>query len=273
MAAPLTALVLAGTRSGGDPLANYAGVSHKALIDIGGTTMIERVVAALMAAPAVGRIVIAIDRPELLNDLPGLQPDVCSKLWTTMSTQEGPSATVAAALAQEGTPLFVTTADHALLQAAWIDEFLAACPPEADVAAALAPRQAVEAVAPATRRTWLRFSDDDFSGCNLFLLARPKAAGVIVFWGEMERLRKEPLRMMQRLGWWFALRYRLGWLRSAAAAERLGALSGGARLALVSMRDGRAAIDVDKAADLDLVRRLVAAEAPGLNGPSTSGGR
>ena len=79
--------------------------------------------------------------------------------------------------------------------------------------------------------------------------------------------------MMQRLGWWFALRYRLGWLRSAAASERLGALSGGARLALVSMRDGRAAIDVDKAADLDLVRRLVAAEGLGPNGPSPSGGR
>ncbi len=74
--------------------------------------------------------------------------------------------------------------------------------------------------------------------------------------------------MMQRLGWLFALRYRLGWLSSAAAAERLGALSGGARLALVSMRDGRAAIDVDKPADLDLVRRMVAAD-----GPSTSGGR
>lgn len=271
--AGLTALVLAGTRAGGDPLADYAGVSHKALIEIGGTTMIERVVAALVAAPAIGRIVIAIDRPGLLEDLPGLQPDVCGKPWTTMPTQEGPSATVAAALAQEGTPLFVTTADHALLQAAWIDEFLGACPPEADVAAALAPRQAVEAAAPATRRTWLRFSDDDFSGCNLFLLARPRAAGVIAFWGEMERLRKEPLRMMQRLGWWFALRYRLGWLRSAAAADRLGALSGGARLALVSMRDGRAAIDVDKAADLDLVRRLVAAEGQGANGPAPSGGR
>ena len=84
MAAGLTALVLAGTRSGGDPLANYAGVSHKALIEIGGTTMIERVVAALMATPAVGRIVIAIDRPGLLEGLPGLQPDICNKPWTTM---------------------------------------------------------------------------------------------------------------------------------------------------------------------------------------------
>ena len=75
----LTALVLAGTRAGGDPLADYAGVSHKALIEVGGRTMIERVVGALAALPAVTRIVVAIDRPELLTGLPGLQWPACGK--------------------------------------------------------------------------------------------------------------------------------------------------------------------------------------------------
>ena len=62
--------------------------------------------------------------------------------------------------------------------------------------------------------------------------------------------------MMQRLGWLFALRYRLGQLTLSAATARLGALTGGARLAIVALRDGQAAIDVDKSADLDLVREL-----------------
>jgi GTP:adenosylcobinamide-phosphate guanylyltransferase len=251
----LCALVLAGTRPGGDPLAEQAGVSHKALIDIGGTTMIERVVAALSDSPEVARIVIAIDRPELLAGLEGLQ--ACAKPLTTMPTQDGPSATVAMALTREPTPLLVTTADHALLRPQWVHEFLAACPPEADVVAALAPRTAVEAAAPASLRTWLSFSDGDFSGCNLFLLAHPRAAGAVDLWRDIERDRKQPLRMMQRLGWSFALRYKAGQLASAAAAARLGELSGGARLALVSMRDGRAAIDVDKAEDLALARRLI----------------
>ncbi|MDB6000267.1 MAG: hypothetical protein JWP52_1966, partial [Rhizobacter sp.] len=242
----LTALVLAGTRAGGDPLAAHAGVSHKALIEVGGLTMIERVVAALAAAPEVARIIVAIERPELLADLPGLRAPACTKPLTTMGTEAGPSATVAAALAREGTPLLVTTADHALLQARWVHEFLAACPAQADVAAALAGRNAVQAAAPHTRRTWLRFADGDFSGCNLFLLSRPAALGAVEFWRELERVRKEPLRMMKRLGWTFALRYRLGWLTSSAAAARLGTLAGGARLAFVEMSDGRAAIDVDK---------------------------
>jgi hypothetical protein len=66
--------------------------------------------------------------------------------------------------------------------------------------------------------------------------------------------------MMRRLGWRFALRYRLGRLTRDAAARRLGELAGGARLAIVELNDGRSAIDVDKAEDLALVRRLVAGE-------------
>ena len=257
----LTALVLAGTRAGGDPLAEYAGVSHKALIEVGGRTMVERVVEALAAAPEIERIVVAIERPELLAGLAGLQPPRCAKPLQAMPTEPGgPSATVAAALRTLGVPLLVTTADNALLETAWLGEFLAAIPAEADLAAALARRDAVEAAAPDTRRTWLRFADGDYSGCNLFLLRRPAAAGAIAFWQTLERERKRPLRMVRRLGWTFAARYVLGRLSLAAAATRLGELGGGARFAIVSLSDGRAAIDVDKADDLDLVRRLVAAE-------------
>lgn len=254
----LTALVLAGTRGGGDPLAAYAGVSHKALIEVGGRTMIERVVAAVAALPEVARIVVAIERPELLRDLAALQPPACAKPITTMATASGPSATVAAALAALGTPLLVTTADHALLQTSWLSEFLTGCPADADVVVALGRRAAVEAAAPHTRRTWLRFADGDYSGCNLFLMARPAAVGAARLWCEMERDRKAPLRMMRRLGWTMALRYRLGRLTLAAAMSRLGEMAGGARLAVVELSDGRAAIDVDKPEDLDLVRQMVA---------------
>jgi GTP:adenosylcobinamide-phosphate guanylyltransferase len=253
----LTALVLAGTRASGDPLAAYADVSHKALIEVGGRTMIERVVSALAAVPEVARIVVAIERPELLTDLPELQPHVCGKPLTTMAPASGPSATVAAALASEGAPLLVTTADHALLQTSWLSDFLAGCPKHADVCVALGRRDVVHAAAPHTKRTWLRFADGHFSGCNLFLMARPAATGAAELWCELERHRKDPLQLMRRLGWSVALRYQMGQLTLAAALGRLGELAGGARLAVVEMSDGRAAIDVDKPEDLDLVRELV----------------
>ncbi len=256
----LAALVLAGTRAGGDPLAAQAGVSHKALIEVGGRTMIERVVQALDAVPAVARIVVAIERPELLAPLPGLRPPACRKPVTTTAAAAGPSATVAAALAAEGTPLLVTTADHALLRPDWLCDFLDAAPADADAAVALARRGDVMAAAPGTRRTWLRFTEGEYSGCNLFLFRRPAAAGVVALWQRLESDRRRPLAMIRRLGFGYALRYRFGRLRLDDAMARLGRLSA-ARVAVVEMTDGRAAIDVDKAEDLELVRRLAAGDA------------
>jgi GTP:adenosylcobinamide-phosphate guanylyltransferase len=251
----LTALVLAGSRVGGDPLAAYAGVSHKALIDIGGVPMIERVVRALQAAPSVARIVICIDRPGLVQELPRLRGDTPLSL---MPTAAGPSASVAAALAAQGTPLLVVTGDHPLLRPEWIESFLADAPDTADVCVALARRAAVVAAVPRTQRTWLRFSDDFYSGCNLFLMRTPAARGVVELWQQIEAERKKPVKMILRLGPGYALRYLGGRLRLDAALQRLGALSG-ARLASVDIADGLAAVDVDKPADLELVRRLIAA--------------
>ena len=257
----LTALVLAGTRAGGDPLARRAGVSHKALIDVGGRTMIERVVGALDALPDLRRIVVAIERPEIVASLDGLRAAGARRPLAFVHASTGPSASVAAALAAEGTPLLVTTADHPLLRPEWIRRFLADAPAAADAVVSLARRANVEAAAPGTRRTWLRFADGAFSGCNLLLLARPAAAGAVEFWRGLEAERRRPVRMMRRLGFGFALRYGLGRLALGEALARLAALSG-AQVAAVEMPDGRAAIDVDKPEDLELVRRLLAA-APG----------
>ena len=258
----LTALVLAGTRAGGDPLASGEGVSHKALIPIAGRAMIEHVVQALDAVPEIGRIVIAIERPEALDGLPGLRPPGCRHAVSVVAAAEGPSASVASVLAREGVPLLVTTADHPLLRPEWIRSFLDATPADADATVALARRGSVAAAAPATRRAYLRFVEGQYSGCNLFLLRRPAAKGVVDLWRQLEMDRKRPLRLMLRLGIGFALRYGSGRLRLDQALAKLGR-AGGARVAVVELADGRAAIDVDKPDDLELVRRLMGGRTQG----------
>jgi GTP:adenosylcobinamide-phosphate guanylyltransferase len=225
----LTALVLAGSRKEGDPLAAAAGVSHKALIPVGGQPMLERVVSALAAV----RVKVS-----------------------AVKAAEGPSASTAAVLAAEGTPLLVTTADHALLRPEWVEEFLDADDGGADALMGLARSESVMAAAPGTLRTWLRFSDGDYSGCNLFLLRTPAAAGIVTLWRQLEADRKRPLALLSRLGFTYVLRYRFGWLTLKSALARLGRLCG-ARLNPVVLSDGEAAIDVDKPADLTLVRELV----------------
>lgn len=257
---PATALVLAGTRAGGDPLAAYAGVSHKALIEIGGRPMIERVVAALTALPEIRRVLVAIDRPALLRDCELVAAGPREVPVDFVPTASGPSASVGAVLQRIGAPLLVTTADHALLQPAWIRDFIRHVPPDCDAAALLAPRAAVLAALPETRRTWLRFADGAWSGCNLFLLRTAGALRAVRFWQSLEAERKHPARLVRRLGFGFALRYRLRRLTLAEALARVQALCG-ARVGIVESAFGLAAVDVDKPDDLDLVRRIVAGRA------------
>lgn len=243
-----TALVLAGSRGPDEPLAVYGGVSHKAMIEVGGKPMLLRVIEALAAA-GLTRIVVAIERPELVEGLniPGVE---------TLPASSGPSASVQAGLETLGTPLLVTTADHALLRPEWITAFLDGIPAGADVAAGLARSDVVMASAPDTKRTFLRFSDGAFSGCNLFYFATPASKGVAALWREVEAQRKHPLKLLARLGPLFAARYAMGVLPLRAALDRLGILAG-VRADPVILPFGQAAIDVDKPADLDLVRRIL----------------
>lgn len=260
MSAGTSALILAGSRGPGEPLAVHAGVSHKALIEIGGRAMLARVVAALAAVPRIARIVVMIEAPAMAEAQRAL--GALAARVELMPAAGSPSLSVAAALEALGTPLLVTTADHALLEPAWVEDFLARCPADADACVALARRETVLAATPDTERTWLRFADGRYSGCNLFYLARPAAANAVRFWRRLEAERKHPLRMLRKIGIGSVLRYLLGRLTIGAALARLGERCG-ARAAVVELPYGRAAVDVDKPADLELVRRLVAAEAPG----------
>ena len=252
----VTALVLAGQRRGGgapDPMAAAAGVSHKALLPVAGVPMLLRVVSALRASPRVGRIVVSIEAPEeTLSGLDGLGG------VALRNAAASPARSAAAALDEFGAPLLVTTADHALLTPAMVEHFVGGVPEGAEAAAGLARSETVLAAYPHTRRTWLRFRDGAFSGCNLFLLADTEATRAVAFWRRVEAERKRPLAMARLLGPWTLLRFALGRLTSRGALDALERRCG-ARLAAVEMPFADAAVDVDKPADLALVEAALRA--------------
>ena len=66
------ALVLAGSRGGRDPVADYAGVPHKALILLEGRTLLARVVDALRQAGAK-RIGVSTNDPDVLAEVARLK--------------------------------------------------------------------------------------------------------------------------------------------------------------------------------------------------------
>ena len=243
------ALVLAGSRPGTiDPIAAAEGVSHKALIDVCGMPMLARVLHALRGA-GIENIAVSADAPEVLSLAYALDA-------IPVPPGAGPSASVATGFAAMGPPLLVTTADHALLRPQWIADFIADTPPQADVAVLLARRALVEAALPGTRRTWLRFADGAWSGCNLFLLNTAKADAAIETWKAVEAERKRPWKIAARLGVGTLGSYLAGRLTLEEAIARLGRKVG-VEAAVVAARDGLAAVDVDKPADLVQVRQIL----------------
>ena len=250
----VAALVLAGSRRGeDDPVALYRSAPAKCLVTAGGVPMVERVVAALAASSRIGRILVSADRLDLLQgrNWPGNGVEL-------LASEASLSASVAAGFARCGAPLLVTTADHALLDPAMIDHFLAAADRAAcDVAVGLASAQVITAAYPETKRTYLRFRDGGYSGANLFLLRTPEAERGIAFWQRIERDRKAPWRLAGAFGPLLLLTYLLR-LATLAQAMRLVSRQLGLDVAAIPMPMAEASIDVDKPADLDLVERILA---------------
>jgi len=248
------ALILAGSRPGApDPVASAEGVSHKSLVQIAGRPMLAHVVEALRQA-GIQRIAVSASDAQVR--------DLALELGCqVLATGAGPSASVEIGLAAVGAPLLVTTSDHALLRPEWVRAFLDDTPEGSDVAVLLARREAIEAAMPGSRRTYLRFADGHWSGCNLFLLASGRAGLAIDTWKMVEADRKRPWRIAARLGLGMLLGYALGRLTLAAAIARLGRRIG-VTASLVAARDGLAAVDVDKPSDLVDARAIMDARRP-----------
>lgn len=242
-----SALVLAGSRGAPDPVALAEGVAHKALAIVAGKPILMRVVEALREA-GITRIAVAANDPEVVALAYALGAEV-------LPPRPGPSASVAEGFSLLSAPMLVTTSDHALLKPQWLRDFIADTPASADVSILLARQADVERALPGSKRTWLRFADGGWSGCNLFLLNTPRAEAAIATWHAVEADRKRPWRIAARLGPGMLWSYLRGKLTLVDAITRLGR-SVGIKARIVAAHDGLAAVDVDKPEDLADVRRI-----------------
>lgn len=246
-----SALLLAGSRPGGDPFAARYGAKAKALIPIGGEPMVLRPLRALLASDRVEAVRILTQDPELiapvLPDRPG---------WSV----EPSSGTIAETLealcsaANLRWPMLVTTADHALLDVGMIDQFCAEAE-GVDLAIGVVTKSALQDRLPQSRRTWLGFRRGKYTGANLFAFGSPKALKAVALWREVEQNRKKGWRLLLALGWPGLL----GLLRLRTLDQTLAAM--GRRLGLtlraVRLDDPLAAVDVDKPQDYELVSAIL----------------
>jgi len=262
-AGPITAIVLAGQRAEGDPLAESQAMTWKSLVPVAGQAMIERVLLALLSSPSIGQIAVSAPVSDLLAAIPSLQAPLARGRILIMPTEAGPAASTAAAWKRLGQPCptLVTTADHALLTAELVERFCReAAAGDADIHAALVPASQIRAAFPEARRTYLCFRGEAYSGANLFFLASPEAAKAICFWQGVEQDRKRPWRIARRIGPATLLRYLLRRLSLEAALARVSQVAG-ARGGAIILTEAWAAVDVDKAADLELAEQILAERA------------
>lgn len=251
-----TAIILAGQRPGENSFARSQGVWAKALIPVGGEPMLGRVAMTLLRSPSIGKVVVLAQEPEAL-----LRGEL---IWMTEEPRivtaragDGISRSIEAVAGgpQAPWPVLVVTADHALLTVPMVETFIAGSG-GADIAFALVERRVVEASYPETRRTWLRFSDGDYSGANLFALAGPGAAKALALWSGVERDRKKALKLLMAFGPLLAIRAVTRTISLDKAVEKV-ARKAGFDAAPVRLPFAEAAIDVDKVEDLRLVEEIL----------------
>jgi GTP:adenosylcobinamide-phosphate guanylyltransferase len=254
-----TALVLAGQRGQPDPVAVDAGTSHKALVPVCGRPMLAHVVSALLESRPVRRVVISIEDPALVRQVPELRSHLESGAVDIVKAAGSPSESVRAYLSMQTSAvrLIVTTADHPLLTPAIVEHFWNAVPPKADIAAGVSDLDALQTAYPQSVRTCIRFRDAAITGANLFALMSERSALAVAFWNKMERYRKRPFRMIGLLGISATLRFLLRWMTLEEALTRFSRKSG-VIAAVIRLPFPEAGIDVDKPSDLALAEAILA---------------
>lgn len=248
-----TAVVLAGSRPGSDPLAAAFGTDLKALVPVAGKPMVRWPVEALLASDRFCEVRVLAQEPERIAAALPAHP----RLAVAQS-----AATIAATLERlcfdpsVHWPLFVTTADHVLLDQGMIDEF---CDlgEIADIAIGVVERDTLMARLPQSRRTWAHFKSGSYSGANLFLLSGTKALPALELWRSVEQDRKKAWAALWAFG---PMNFLAAALRLRTIHQILGRIGDrlGARVEVVDLSDPLAAVDVDKLADHGLVEKLLA---------------
>jgi GTP:adenosylcobinamide-phosphate guanylyltransferase len=213
--------------------------------------MLFRVLDALEASRQVDTCLLCGPPAAIVDREPLVRQRLAGRGISWLAPQATPSTSALSALNSlpEGIPVLLTTADHALLTPEMVDHFCReALTTGCDVVAALAPHALIKASYPGMRRTRTRFSDGAFCGCNLFAFLTPESRAAADFWRQVENERKQPLKMIRRLGWTVVLRYLMG-LLSLKGALRLVSERMGLRVGVVVLPFPEAAIDVDSVSD------------------------
>jgi len=247
----IDAVVLAGGVERGEILA-HTGIHHRALLMIGGRTIINRIVTALRSASEINRIVLVAPDPvqtAAADDMIDIRVSASDSFVDNIfrgieSTHPGADQ------------VLVLTGDLPFLTPAAIDDFvLRSVASHADVTYSIIPKESCERRFPGAHRTYAHLREDTFTGGNAVVVTRAfvhERCGLI---GRLYAARKSPLRLAALLGVRFIiglLTHRLTLPELEAKASRIVE----ARVAAIITMHPEIGFDVDKLEDLHLARQM-----------------
>jgi GTP:adenosylcobinamide-phosphate guanylyltransferase len=250
-------IVLAGGRLGrGFPEA--APHSVKALLSLGGETLLGRVVAALRGSACIRRIAV-VGPPEVA--------DLCSVLGADQFVSErgtGPDNITAGLDALgDAEEILIATSDLPFVLPADVDDMISLAPDDADLCYAIIERHEFEAMYPVHSRVFIPLHDGSFTGGGL---VKARAAGLRAVEPHLRRVflrRKSPLAMARLFGMRVLVRGTLSMLTGGRVGlssddicRRMQEITG-RRGAIVRGCSPRVAFDVDTADDWRLAREIV----------------
>ena len=252
-------IVLAGDRGPDDPLAQQADVAGKVLVPLAGQPLLSHVMQAVKAWASYRKVAVVCKASDAYH----AAADVGIE-YERVEPAAGPAASLSTAFAviSQDRPVLVLTGDHPLLEDCWLQPLLDAMQQTdaPDALVGVVDYAQVMRRFPHNRRTRYRFADMSVCGTNIFLLTTPGGRKLANIWRSFERDRKQPWRIVARLGWWNLLRYLSGRLTLVQAFALLSQRFG-LRVQPVLLPYPEAAVDVDSAADLALVEQIFAARA------------
>ena len=245
------AVVLAGGEDRGE-IAEATGVVHRPLLEVGGRSIVQRVLAALRGATSVARV--ALVAPQPVQDVVGedaVDLRVAAGESFVDNVQRGVEATEpgsdAVLLVSGDLPLLTPPAVNDL-----VDQSLAA---PADAVYPIIPRDSCERVFPGARRTYVRLREGTYTGGNAMVLKRDFVALRRELIDRLYAARKNPVKLAGMFGLGFILGLLLGRLTLPHLEARAGEIVGGRVRAIISTY-AELGFDVDKLEDLNLARQV-----------------
>ncbi|WP_097065976.1 nucleotidyltransferase family protein [Nitrosovibrio sp. Nv4] len=258
------AVVLAADRTANDPIAVATGAACKAIAPICGKPMIIRVLDALEASGMVRMIIVCGPPASVLPECPELEERIKCGRITWLPNLDSPSRSANSGLAQidQGAPVLLTTADHALLTPSIVRYFLSKSQEaDSDATVGVVKHEDVATAFPGVKRTVIRLRDGGVCGCNLYAFLNQNGRGLVSVWQRAEDLRKQPWRLIgQTFGVTTVLFYLLGLLTIDKGLKAVRAKTG-IRVQPVFLPYPQAGVDVDKVEDMLLVESVLAGEA------------